>query len=143
LPLESATFDLSVCALALALSADIRQPIAELARVTKLGGTVIISDIHPVSVMTGDSLLFETPNGGSGVTRQYVHWHGEFIDAFAAAGLRVARCLDVPWPGPLWGADWYAPEGEERTPSQLMGDISTLARTGMPGLLVWQLDRIA
>jgi 2-polyprenyl-3-methyl-5-hydroxy-6-metoxy-1,4-benzoquinol methylase len=142
LPVGTGEFDVAICALALAFGRDIRQPIAELARAVKPGGAVFISDIHPMSVMLGDSVLFSTPEGGRGVTQSYVHWHGEWIDAFAAAGLRVQRCLDVPWPGPPFGGEWYAPEGETRSPGQLMGDISTLAKEGVPACLIWQLERL-
>jgi SAM-dependent methyltransferase len=142
LPVETAAFDLAVCALALAMCRDIQRPISELARAVKPGGLVVISDIHPVSVLLGDSLLFETPGGGRGVTQQYVRWPGEWIDAFNAAGLRVQRCIDVPWPGPPFGGEWYAPDGELRSPGQLMGDISILAKEGTPAAIVWQLERL-
>src|SRR5581483_5692182 len=56
LPFETAWFAVAVCALALALCADIAQPIAELGRVTREGGRLIISDVHPMSVMLGGSL---------------------------------------------------------------------------------------
>ncbi|MBV8087184.1 MAG: class I SAM-dependent methyltransferase [Chloroflexi bacterium] len=142
LPVEIGAFDLAICALALAFGRDIRQPVAELARAVKPNGRVFISDVHPVSVMLGDSVLFTTSDGGHGVTQSYVHWHSKWLDAFAAAGLRVVRCLDVPWQPSPWGGEWYLREGETRSPGQLMGDVSTLAKEGVPACLIWQLERL-
>src|SRR5262249_30753086 len=45
LPLETATFDLAVCALALDHAGELRRPLTELTRVVRPGGKVIVSDI--------------------------------------------------------------------------------------------------
>ncbi len=142
LPVQSSEFDLAICALALALCADIAPPIAELARAVRPGGKVVISDIHPVSVMLGGSLLFEVPDGKFGVTQQNVFWHASYFEAFAQSGLQVRRCLDIPWHPSVWPGDWYATDFEQRGIGQLFSEISQLALEGVPGLLVWELERL-
>ena len=50
LPIEDQSFDLVVCALALTHFEDLEAPLTELARVTREGGHVVLSDIHPFAV---------------------------------------------------------------------------------------------
>jgi ubiquinone/menaquinone biosynthesis C-methylase UbiE len=60
LPLGDETVDLTVCGLALTHLEDLRAPIAELARVTRDGGHVVISDIHPSPWRSGATRFSET-----------------------------------------------------------------------------------
>ena len=59
LPVPDHCVDLTVCCLALTHFADIAPAIHELARVTRAGGDVIISDMHPVlTMLQGGQFLF-------------------------------------------------------------------------------------
>jgi SAM-dependent methyltransferase len=49
LPVETASVDLVVCALALTHCEDLREPVAELARVLRPDGRLVVSDFHPLS----------------------------------------------------------------------------------------------
>jgi ubiquinone/menaquinone biosynthesis C-methylase UbiE len=95
LPVDTASCDLVTCGLALTHLAVIAPAIAELARVLRPGGRLVVSDIHPVSVVVGGGqAFFRREDGSRCVIRNHVHWHGEYLDAFATAGLRVRRCLE-------------------------------------------------
>jgi SAM-dependent methyltransferase len=96
-PLEDDDADLTVCALALEHLEDLRPPIAELARVTRSGGTVIISESHPVLRAIGGVPYFEDATGAGGVVRSHKHGHGDYLAAFAVAGIEVRRCIEVPF----------------------------------------------
>jgi len=53
LPVESGSFDLAVCSLALTHLEDPAPAIEELARAVKPGGRVVISDVHPIWISLG------------------------------------------------------------------------------------------
>jgi ubiquinone/menaquinone biosynthesis C-methylase UbiE len=94
LPVESDSVDLVVCALALTHCEDLRHPVAELARVLRPGGRLIVSDFHPLQLMIGGNAIFFDANGRAGYVRSYPHAHEAYFAALAAAGLRVTRCLE-------------------------------------------------
>lgn len=82
LPLSDGVMDVVVCALALTHIDSLRAPIAELARVVRHGGRIVISDIHPVAVATGAHAFFHADDGARGVMRNHVHWHGTTLPRF-------------------------------------------------------------
>jgi 2-polyprenyl-3-methyl-5-hydroxy-6-metoxy-1,4-benzoquinol methylase len=129
LPFDDGTFDLAVCALALTHLADPTSAVAELARVVRPGGTVVLSDAHPTFVSVQGQALFPVGDGFAYV-RNHVHRHSTYLAAFAAAGLAVMGCDEPP----------------------LQGDFSTGLMAGaaeaaealwadMPIALVWTLVR--
>jgi ubiquinone/menaquinone biosynthesis C-methylase UbiE len=94
LPVETASVDLVVCALALTHCEDLRRPVAELARVLRPGGRLVVSDFHPFQLMTGGNAFFFDANGRAGYVRSHAHAHEAYFAAFTDAGLRVTRCLE-------------------------------------------------
>ena len=95
LPVESDSMDVVTCALALTHLSDPSPAIAELARVTKPGGRVVISDAHPIFVMIQGQALF--PHGhGFAYVRNHVHTHGTYLRAFRQVGLDVDDCAESP-----------------------------------------------
>jgi|RhiMetdeSRZDD1v2_1073273.scaffolds.fasta_scaffold119208_3 ubiquinone/menaquinone biosynthesis C-methylase UbiE len=134
LPVETASVDGAVCALALEHCERLGPPIAELARVLRPGGRLVISDFHPMQVELGGAAFFVAADGTAGRVRSYAHLHGEYLDAFAAAGLGVVRCVE-----PLLRADDVAVMS-----GGLMGvapDAFRDALVGLPAALVWELVR--
>jgi len=134
LPVDSASVDGAVCALALEHCERLGPPVAELARVLRPGGRLVISDFHPTQVQLGGAAFFVAADGTAGRVRSYGHLHAEYLDAFAAAGLRVVRCVE-----PLLGADEVA-----IISGGLIGvapDAFRDALIGLPAALVWDLVR--
>jgi ubiquinone/menaquinone biosynthesis C-methylase UbiE len=134
LPIDAASVDVAVCALALTHVADLGPPIAELARVVKPGGRIVVSDLHPFMLLLGGGALFQANDGEYGLVRSYAHQHAAYLTAFRSAGLAVEECFEPTWreehvevmAGPLF---WLAPEAFRA------------AMVGLPGALIWDVRR--
>jgi ubiquinone/menaquinone biosynthesis C-methylase UbiE len=134
LPLDDDSFDLAVCALALEHLEDLLPPIAELARVLRSGGSLIISESHPALRAIGGAPYFEDDAGASGVVRSYNHGHADYLGAFARTGLELVRCIEVP----------FGPEqiAMQRPAVTFSPAATEAAFGGFPAVLIWEL-RIA
>jgi ubiquinone/menaquinone biosynthesis C-methylase UbiE len=131
LPLEPASVDAAVCALALVHLPEIGKAVAELARVVRPGGRVIISDVHPFPVLLGWQAQFRTAGGGTGFMRLHPHLPSEYCAAFAAASLQVRGCHE-----PRLTAEAAATPAAERLP-----DANRAAWVGLPGVVIWDLEK--
>lgn len=134
LPFDDETFDLAVVSLALCHLPDPTAAVVELGRVLAPGGSLVVSDPHPMGGVLGGQAFY----GGVGPGRQlsYVrnHRHGAstWLRAFGAAGLVVVDCVEVPF-----------------TEEQIAGDPSAAfhldavraAAIGLPSVWVWELRR--
>jgi len=134
LPLESASFDLVVCSLALEHVADLIAGIAELSRVLRPGGRMVLSDLHPTAVGLGVVAYFQDAHGGAGVVRGFGHLHSDYLNAFQRAALAVRQCLE-----PRFGPAEAMMQGPA---SDFIPDAAAAAFVGVPGALVWDLVRI-
>jgi ubiquinone/menaquinone biosynthesis C-methylase UbiE len=132
LPLERGSVDAAVCALALQHCERLGPPVAELARVVRPGGRLVVSDFHPVQLLLGMAAFFVDADGRAGQVQSHPHGHADYLDAFAAAGLRVVRCIE-----PATGEDEVA-----LMSGGLIGiapDAFRDALLGLPAALVWDL----
>ncbi len=94
LPLDDASCDLAVVALALAHleTAQLKQVFAELRRVLRPGGVLLMSEMHPFGALTGGRCRFEQ---GAGESRQvyhiqtHAHLHEDYFAAADAAGFAL------------------------------------------------------
>ena len=109
------------------------EPVAELARAVRPGGTVVVSDLHPVMSVAGGQALFESVDGSLAFVREHVHLYGEYLEAFGAAGLEVVRCVE-----PRFGPDEAGMQGMA---AQFIPEATQAAFAGLPGALIWQLRR--
>jgi len=132
LPVGDDEVDVVVCALALAHLDDLRPPVAELARVVRPGGHVVVSDPHPGLAVTGGQALFQAADGSLAFVRQHSYLHGEYLDAFASAGLDVVRCVE-PRLGPAEAAG-------QGMAARFIPEATEAAFVGLPGALIWQLS---
>ncbi|MDQ6854899.1 MAG: methyltransferase domain-containing protein [Actinomycetota bacterium] len=133
LPVDDGEFDLAVCALALGHFDDLRAPVAELARAVRPGGSIALSDLHPAMSVAGGQALFEAADGNLAFVREHVHLHGEYLDAFADAGLEIVQCIE-----PRFGAEEAGMQGMA---AQFIADATLAAFVGLPGALIWLLRR--
>jgi ubiquinone/menaquinone biosynthesis C-methylase UbiE len=137
LPFEDASFDGAVCGLAFLHLPDINPATRELARVLKPGAPLIISVPHPFvyNVLGWRAPVFDDDGTGM-VMPEYGHLHSTYLEAFAAAGLTVRRCIEpilsdeqARW-NPAGGATAEDPALEQ-------------ALSGQPAVLIWQVERTA
>ena len=134
LPLESAGFDLVVCSLALEHVADLSAGIAELSRVLRPGGRMVLSDLHPTAAGLGGVAYFQDAHGGAGVIRGFGHLHSDYLNAFQRAALVVRECLE-----PRFGPAEAMMQGPA---SDFIPDAAAAAFVGVPGALIWDLVRV-
>jgi hypothetical protein len=93
----------------------------------------VISDVHPVLSALGVAAYFQAADGSSGFVRNHRHLHGEYLDAFARAGLEVRRCVE-----PRFGP---AEVALQRLAMRFVPDAASAAYLGLPAALVWDLVR--
>jgi SAM-dependent methyltransferase len=134
LPLPAASADVVVCALALAHVASLPTAVAELARVVRPGGRLIVSELHPLMALLGGGAFYQASDGSFGVVRTQTHLHADYVAAAAAAGLEIRSCLEPRWTAdeiPLMAGPLFA----------LAPDAFLSAFVGLPAALVWELVR--
>lgn len=132
LPLRDRSFDAAVCALALSHSRDIRPAVAELARVLRPGGRLVVSNPHPLATgLLGWRATVRDAAGRLVVIPEYPHSHGTCIEAFTAAGLVARSCIE-----PALSAEQAAAEAKAG-----LLEAFRAALTGLPVVIVWDLER--
>jgi len=134
LPFEDGAFDLAVCALALSHLPDPAPAIADLARVLRPGGALVVSDLHPTMLLLGGTGFFVDASGRAGNVRSFHHPHSWYLAAFRGAGLAVVDCLEPA----------IEPEDVAAVSGGLHGFAEEAFRTAwvaMPNALVWSLVR--
>ncbi len=94
LPLPDEHADLVVCALALAHLPDLRPTLAELARVLKPGGHLVITDIHHERVLLGSVPHVRNDQGEPQLIPSYPHRASDYLIAALPHGLTVRACAE-------------------------------------------------
>jgi ubiquinone/menaquinone biosynthesis C-methylase UbiE len=93
IPLRSETADLTLCSFAASYFFDLKQAMTEMARVTRAGGRVIISDMHPAAMAAGWSRSFR--KGRTRYEIEHTQWNDDsFRTAGREAGLRLEEHFD-------------------------------------------------
>jgi SAM-dependent methyltransferase len=133
LPLPDASVAGAVCALALSHEPDLGPAVAELGRVLRPGGRLVISNQHPLATgVLGWRCVFRDPDSGERTTiPEYPHTHGDYLDAFAAAGLVARRCLEPP----------LTREQARARAKGLHPELHEAALTGLPAVIVGDAER--
>ncbi|MGA4844483.1 class I SAM-dependent methyltransferase [Streptomyces sp. G45] len=130
LPLDDDSVDLAVCALAMTHLPDLTTGAAELARVVRPGGRIVVTDLHPFVIALQGQCLFVSGSDELAFVRNHVHLPGRYLEAFGRAGLRVRACHEPLFNGRL------APGGYE----EVIADASRAAWDGLPIVIVWDLE---
>ena len=131
LPVQDGSMDLIICALALTHIRDLGATIAELGRVVRKGGAIVISDVHPVAVATGAQAMFKKADGSRGVALNLLRWPSEYVNAFVAAGLDVVHAAE-----PVVDRAFV-----EEIGGQELRAAAGASLLGLPLLLVWVLRK--
>ncbi|HEY8229725.1 MAG TPA: class I SAM-dependent methyltransferase [Rhodanobacteraceae bacterium] len=90
LPVPNASADLTICGLAIGHLDRLQPALAELRRVTRPGGTILCSDVHPIGDALGWQRDFKSGGGHYAVRHTphlYSHWHA----VCAAMRLEIAE----------------------------------------------------
>jgi SAM-dependent methyltransferase len=91
LPVATAAFDLVWCRLMIGYVRDLGPAYAELARVCRPRGTVVVTDFHPDAVAAGHRQSVRDPDGVRHEIEHYVHTPAAHLAAATRGGLRLAR----------------------------------------------------
>ncbi|ANW17087.1 class I SAM-dependent methyltransferase [Streptomyces clavuligerus] len=132
LPVDDASVDLAISTLALTHLPDPGPGIAELARVVRPGGRVIVTDLHPFVIALQGQCLFVHGEDRLAFVRNHVHLPGRYIEAFTSAGLSVRACHEPVFNGRL------APGGYE----EFIADAARAAWEGIPIVIVWEAVKL-
>ncbi|MFH8989351.1 class I SAM-dependent methyltransferase [Streptomyces sp. NPDC017940] len=130
LPLADDSVDFAVCSLAMTHLAELTAGAAELARVVRPGGRIVVTDLHPFVVALQGQCFFVNGSDDLAFIRNHVHLPGRYLEAFGQAGLRVRACHEPLFNGRL------APGGYE----EFIGDAARAAWDGLPIVIVWDLE---
>jgi SAM-dependent methyltransferase len=132
LPLDDGAFAGAVCALALSHLRDIAPAIAELGRILRPGGRLVVSNPHPfATAVLGRRAGFRDESGARIVIPEHPHLHGDYVAAFAAAGLMARRLIE-----PV-----LSREPAPTRPSSGHADAREQALAGAPAVIVWEAER--
>jgi ubiquinone/menaquinone biosynthesis C-methylase UbiE len=104
-PLADDSVDLVVCAIALSHVADLGQALAELVRVLRPNGQLVISDSRGLIGDIGLPLVKVGPGGELGYMPTYARLASDYLAAALPLGLQVRRCEEPRRPSPLVGDD--------------------------------------
>lgn len=132
LPVEDASVTGAVCALALSHLPELGPAVAELGRVLRPGGRLVISNPHPLAIgLLGWRAVFTDEAGRRATIPEFAHRAAGYVSAFGAAGLVVRRLLE---PG------LTAEQARRRGKGRLPGAFEQ-ALTGLPAVIVWEVER--
>jgi ubiquinone/menaquinone biosynthesis C-methylase UbiE len=131
LPLETASVDAVICALALVHLPELGGAMAEFARVLRAGGRVIVSDVHPFLIMLGWQAQFRTEGGSAGFMRLNGHLLSDYGQAASAAGLRIRSFQELR----------LTPEAAVTVATERLPEANRAAWVGLPGVVIWDLEK--
>ena len=93
LPVPDAHADLTICGLVVGHLEHLEQALAELCRVTRPGGILLCSDVHPIGHALGWRRDFKF-GGRSYAVRHTSHLYGHWHAACATLGLQIEQVLE-------------------------------------------------
>ena len=154
LPLAEASVDLVVCALALTHVPDLAPVFAELVRVLRPGGHLVVSDSRGLIGDVGLPLVRVAADGSVGYMPTWSRLASDYLAVALPLGLQVRRCDEPRRPSPLVAADGADPRsGAPPRPfvpdappdiwalHAFATDAANAAWRGNPAAIVWHFER--
>ena len=151
LPFPDDYVDVVVCALALMHVPEIEPVLAELVRVLRPGGSLVISDWRGLIGHTGMPLIKTRPDGRPGYMPTWNRRTSEYLAAALPLGLHVRRCEEPLRPYPL--VDQQGTSAGAAVPDHLPGappniwalhrwcpDATNAAYRGQPIAIIWHFQ---
>jgi len=129
IPAQDGAFDVVVCGLALAHLAHLDRALAELGRVVKEGGRLVVSVLHPFQAFLSWHAPFEDEHGRRRFIREHPHTHGHYLRAMQSAGLSIMACSE-----PTLSANGIR---AKRRAFRHVPEATLAAYMGLPAVLVW------
>ncbi|HMJ75064.1 MAG TPA: class I SAM-dependent methyltransferase [Iamia sp.] len=133
LPLADGAVDLAVCSLALTHVVALDAALAEVSRVVRPGGTVVVADIHPTYALLGGTAAFPH-DGGLAHVRNLHHPVSRYVRGALDAGLAIVDCAEI-------AADEAMITGH--LAYGFVPDAVRQAYEDLPFILVWHLRKPA
>ena len=150
LPLVDGSVDLVVCAIALSHVPDLERALAELVRVLRPGGHLVLSDSRGLIGDIGFPLVRLGPDGDVGYMPVYPRLASDYLAAALPLGLQVVRCEEPRRPSPLHGDDGTDLHDRAAPPTHVPGkppniwSLNALAPAatnaawrGSPAAIIW------
>ena len=119
LPFANASFDVTWCRLVLGHVSDLDAAYAELARVSRENGSVVVSDVAAEAARAGHKRTFRDATGATHEVEHFIHSTGNHVVAAARSGLGLERRTDGVV-GPSIRS-YYVKAGRERVYEQQKG----------------------
>ena len=151
LPLPDDHVDLVVCALALMHVPKLEPVLAELVRVLRPGGSLVISDWRILIGSTGIPVVKARPDGSPGYMPTWSRRTSEYLAAALPLGLHVRRCEEPLRPSPL--VDEHGVSAGAEVPDHVPGEppniwalhrwcpaATNAAYRGLPVAIVWHFQ---
>jgi ubiquinone/menaquinone biosynthesis C-methylase UbiE len=99
LPVADGAADLTLCSFALGYLASPHQAFAEMARVSRRGGHVVVTDLHPRALAAGWKRSFRS-DGQVFEMDHHLHPIAAWVAAAESAGLSLGWCLEASFGDP-------------------------------------------
>lgn len=154
LPVADAQVDVVVCALALMHVPDLQVVFAELVRVLKPGGHLVISDWRALTGTIAFPVVKPGPDGRPGFIPSRARLTSEYLSAALALGLHLRRCEEPLVPYPLVDHTGTPPSDTEPLPAAVPDtppdiwslhprcpDATNAAYRGKPAAIVFDFQR--
>lgn len=110
---------------------DLLAALESFARVLRPEGLAVISEIHPIAVMTGAHAFFRSEDGSRAVTPNVQHWVGDYVVAAIRAGFSIEACTEAFIDDALL-TEFGVPEDPMHP---------EYAVSGLPFAIIWSLRR--
>lgn len=104
MPLANNSVDVLICGLALGHLPFVESPFAEISRVLRVDGIVLVSDFHPIQFLNGAKRTFRGDDGRLYAVEHYPHLYADYHRASQDSGLQLDAIIE-----PTLSADSQVP----------------------------------